>query len=85
MWNFLHRRGIVRTVRSSSNSMSTHLEVVIEAHPPVPRWFVARCGNRQLGPYRAGTHRLERAQRTGVTVAGRRLWKLRYDEARYRL
>lgn len=81
-FRYLHRRGLVRVVNSMSNSAErSPVTMRVETWPRVPEWVVGRLADRRFGelyPARARTFYRKSIDGGPVTVAGYRVWIIRY-------
>ncbi|MGA4941766.1 hypothetical protein [Streptomyces cinereoruber] len=78
---WMHRRGIVRTVNSSSSSDRQDVDQLVQAHRWVPRWLVAWAAGRAFRntwPGRATHCHLASIKPSPPTAEGTRHWRLHW-------
>lgn len=81
LWNWLHRRGIARSLSSTSNSLRPDVEQLMQGYAWTPRWLILRAGAhsfRHIYPGRATQLRLAKVERHATAADGTRRWLLHY-------
>lgn len=81
---WLHRRGIARTVQSSSSSDRPDVYYLMQGRRWTPRWLIvwaARRSFQRLYSSRVGSLHLASVQPQPVAVDGSRRWELHWRPA----
>ncbi|WP_326780420.1 hypothetical protein OG481_09750 [Streptomyces longwoodensis] len=82
---WLHRRGIARTLSSSSGTGRPDVDYLLEARHWTPRWLVvwaARQNFQRTYPTSASRLHLAQARPQPVAADGSRRWSLRWSPYR---